>query len=194
MLNIVLFGPPGAGKGTQSEKLITKYNLDHISTGDLFRKHLKEGTELGKSAQKYMDDGYLVPDEVVIDMVDDKIKNSSHTNGFIFDGFPRTIKQAEALDKLLNSKGTPISGMISLEVPFEELKKRLLERGQVSGRVDDQHEDKINNRIKVYQKETVPVSQYYKNQGKFNAVHGVGTINDIFSNICKVVDSFKVKK
>lgn len=190
MLNIVLFGPPGAGKGTQSEKLIKKYNLEHVSTGDLFRKHLKEGTELGKSAQKYMDDGYLVPDEVVIDMVDDKIKNSSDVNGFIFDGFPRTINQAEALDNLMNSNGTPISGMVSLEVPFDELKKRLIQRGKISGRSDDQHEEKIDNRIQVYLKETVPVSKYYKNQGKFNAIYGVGSINEIFKNICKAIDLF----
>lgn len=194
MLNIVLFGPPGAGKGTQSEKLISKYNLEHISTGDLFRKHLNEGTELGKSAQKYMDDGFLVPDEVVIGMVDDKIQSSAGANGFIFDGFPRTINQAEALDKLLNGKGTPISGMISLEVPFEELKKRLLERGKISGRVDDQNEEKIDNRIQVYLKETLPVSQYYKNQNKFNAIHGVGSIDDIFNNICEVIDSLKIEK
>ncbi|GAA0891501.1 adenylate kinase [Fulvivirga kasyanovii] len=194
MLNIVLFGPPGAGKGTQSEKLISKYNLEHISTGDLFRKHLNEGTELGKSAQKYMDDGFLVPDEVVIGMVDDKIQSSTGANGFIFDGFPRTINQAEALDKLLNSKGNPISGMISLEVPFEELKKRLLERGKISGRVDDQNEEKIDNRIQVYLKETLPVSQYYKNQNKFNAIHGVGSIDDIFNNICEVIDSLKIEK
>ena len=194
MLNIVLFGPPGAGKGTQSEKLINKYNLEHISTGDLFRKHLKEGTALGKSAQKYMDDGFLVPDEVVIGMVDDKIKNSTEAKGFIFDGFPRTIAQAEALDNLMTGKGTPISGMISLEVPFEELKKRLLARGLVSGRPDDQNEDKINNRIQVYLKETVPVSDYYKNQDKFNAIQGVGSIEEIFENICQSIDTFKVEK
>lgn len=194
MLNIVLFGPPGAGKGTQSEKLISKYNLKHISTGDLFRKHLSEGTELGKAAQKYMDDGNLVPDEVVIGMVDDTIKNNPDANGFILDGFPRTINQAEALDKLMNGKGTPISGMISLEVPVEELKKRLLERGKQSGRVDDQNEEKINNRIAVYQKETLPVSQYYQHQGKFNAIHGVGSIEEIFKNICEVIDRLKVQK
>ncbi|ELR70957.1 Adenylate kinase [Fulvivirga imtechensis AK7] len=194
MLNIVLFGPPGAGKGTQSEKLIKKYNLKHISTGDLFRKHLSEGTELGKAAQKYMDEGNLVPDAVVIGMVDDTIKNNPDANGFIFDGFPRTINQAEALDTLMNGKGTPISGMISMEVPVEELKKRLLERGKSSGRVDDQNEDKINTRIAVYQNETLPVSQYYERQGKFNAIHGVGSIEDIFNNICSVIDSVKVEK
>ncbi|MTI22144.1 adenylate kinase [Fulvivirga sp. RKSG066] len=193
MLNIVLFGPPGAGKGTQSEKLINKYKLTHISTGDLFRKHLGEGTELGKLAQKYMDDGYLVPDEVVIGMVDDKIKETTDANGFIFDGFPRTVNQAEALDKLMNGKGTPISGMIALEVPFDELKKRLLERGKISGRADDQSEEKINNRIKVYQSETIPVSEFYKKQGKFTAVNGVGSIDDIFGKICGVIDGLQVQ-
>lgn len=194
MLNIVLFGPPGAGKGTQSEKLINKYNLTHISTGDLFRKHLGEGTDLGKLAQKYMDEGNLVPDKVVIDMVDEKIKSTSSDEGFIFDGFPRTVNQAEALDKLLNGKGDPISGMISLEVPFEELKKRLLNRGKDSGRADDQSEEKINNRIQVYLAETLPVAEYYKKQGKLNKVNGVGTIDEIFDNICKVVDNLPINK
>ncbi|UII21854.1 adenylate kinase [Fulvivirga ligni] len=194
MLNIVLFGPPGAGKGTQSENLINKYNLTHISTGDLFRKHLKEGSDLGKLAQKYMDDGFLVPDEVVIGMVDDKIKNTPDVNGFIFDGFPRTVAQAKALDELMSNKGTPISGMIALEVPFEELKTRLLERGKVSGRVDDQNEEKIDNRIKVYLDETLPVSEYYKEQDKFSAIDGVGSIDGIFEKICEVVDSLSVEK
>jgi len=192
MLNIVLFGPPGAGKGTQSEKLINKYNLTHISTGDLFRKHLGEGTELGKLAQKYMDDGFLVPDEVVIGMVDEKIKASKDVNGFIFDGFPRTVNQAEALDRLMESKGNPISGMISLEVPFEELKKRLLERGKVSGRADDQSEEKIDNRIKVYQDETMPVAEYYQKQNKLQTINGVGSIDDIFQKICAVIDGLVV--
>lgn len=194
MLNIVLFGPPGAGKGTQSEKLINKYNLEHISTGDLFRKHLSEGTDLGKAAKEYMDDGFLVPDEIVIGMVDDKINTTPGVKGFIFDGFPRTINQAEALDKLMNEKGAPISGMVSLEVPVEELKKRLLERGKISGRVDDQNEEKINNRIQVYLQETLPVSEFYRHQGKLNKINGVGSIDAIFQNICNVVDSFQVEK
>jgi adenylate kinase len=191
MLNIVLFGPPGAGKGTQSEKLITKYQLDHISTGDLFRKHLSEGTELGKKAQEYMDEGFLVPDEIVIGMVEDKIKSEPNSKGFIFDGFPRTVNQAEALDQLLDTNNSPISGMIALEVPFEELKRRLIERGKISGRADDQSENKINNRIQVYLDETLPVSEFYKKQSKFNGVHGVGTIDDIFEKICEVISSLK---
>ncbi len=188
MINLVLFGPPGAGKGTQSENIIKKYNLAHISTGDLFRKHLKEGTPLGKLAQQFMDEGKLVPDQVVIDMVDDKIKNDGKVNGYIFDGFPRTVAQAEALDQLMNSKGTPISCMISLEVPREELKKRLLNRGLTSGRTDDQDENKINTRIQVYLDETLPVATYYQRQGKLNTLNGVGTIDGIFTNICRVLD------
>lgn len=191
MLNIVLFGPPGAGKGTQSEKIIEKYNLNHISTGDLFRKHLSEGTDLGIKAQKFMDDGFLVPDEVVIGMVDEKIQSEKEATGFIFDGFPRTVKQAEALDTLLESKNAPISGMIALEVPFEELKKRLIGRGKVSGRADDQSEEKIDNRIKVYLDETLPVAEYYKKQSKFSGINGVGSIDDIFNKISEVIDSIK---
>ena len=192
MVNIVLFGPPGAGKGTQSEGIIKKYQLSHISTGDLFRKHLKEGSALGKLAQKYMDEGNLVPDAVVIDMVDDKIKNDGKVNGYIFDGFPRTVAQAEALDTLMNGKGNPISCMIALEVQKDELLKRLLNRGKTSGRSDDQDEAKIQNRINVYESETIPVANYYKKQGKFNSIYGIGTVDEIFTKICAVVDKFKV--
>ena len=192
MVNIVLFGPPGAGKGTQSEGIIKKYQLSHISTGDLFRKHLKEGSALGKLAQKYMDEGNLVPDAVVIDMVDDKIKNDGKVNGYIFDGFPRTVAQAEALDTLMNGKGNPISCMIALEVQKDELLKRLLNRGKTSGRNDDQDEAKIQNRINVYESETIPVANYYKKQGKFNSIYGIGTVDEIFTKICSVVDKFKV--
>ena len=191
MLNIVLFGPPGAGKGTQSEKIIAKYNLTHISTGDLFRKHLSEGSQLGKLAQKYMDDGNLVPDKVVIDMVDEKIKSSVGVAGFIFDGFPRTVKQAEALDELLNNKKAPIKGMIALEVPEDELRARIRERGKTSGRSDDQDETKITNRIKVYQEETMPVANYYKKQDKYYPIEGVGEIEEIFADICRIIDSLK---
>lgn len=190
MLNIVLFGPPGAGKGTQSEKLIEKYGLIHLSTGDLFRKHLGEGTELGKLAQKYMNEGNLVPDEIVIGMVEQKIKENPTAKGVIYDGFPRTVHQAEALDALLNEAGTPISGMVALEVEALELKKRLLERGKTSGRVDDQDEAKINNRIKVYLEETTPVAKYYEQQGKYQPVNGIGSIEVIFKEICDKIDSF----
>jgi adenylate kinase len=189
MVNIVLFGPPGAGKGTQSEGIIAKYKLSHLSTGDLFRKHLKEGTPLGKLAQQYMDAGNLVPDQVVIDMVDDRIKSDGKVNGYIFDGFPRTVAQAEALDKLMNSKNTPISCMIALEVNKGELVRRLLNRGKTSGRTDDQDEAKIQNRISVYENETMPVAKYYQQQGKYNAIPGFGSIEEIFANISKVIDA-----
>jgi len=190
MLNIVLFGPPGAGKGTQSEKIIDKYDLVHLSTGDLFRKHLGEGTELGKLAQSYMDDGNLVPDEVVIGMVKDKIATTIGAKGFIFDGFPRTVNQAVALDEVLGEFDTSVSGMVALDVPDDELRSRLIERGKTSGRADDQNMDKIDNRINVYKDETIPVANYFKEQGKLSKIHGVGGIDDIFSEIGKVVDSY----
>lgn len=188
MLNIVLFGPPGAGKGTQSEKIIAQYNLVHLSTGDLFRKHLGEGTDLGKLAQKYMDDGNLVPDEVVIGMVRDKVSTTIDPQGFIFDGFPRTVAQAIALEDMLNDFDTSISGMIALNVPDEELKSRLLERGKTSGRADDQDEVKINNRIQVYKNETLPVAKFYENLNKFNEIQGVGAIEEIYLGIRRIMD------
>ncbi len=188
MLNIVLFGPPGAGKGTQSEKIIDKFQLTHLSTGDLFRKHLGEGTDLGKLAQKYMDEGNLVPDSVVIDMVKDKIASTTGAKGFIFDGFPRTVPQAEALDHMLEEFNTTISGMIALDVPDDELRTRLLERGKTSGRADDQNVEKINNRIQVYKNETIPVANFYESQGKFSKIHGVGTIDGIFEDIAGVIE------
>ncbi len=188
MINIILFGPPGAGKGTQSTKIIEKYSLTHISTGDLFRKHLKEGTPLGQLAKGYMDKGNLVPDQVVIDMVDDKIQNSGSTSGTIFDGFPRTIPQAEALDKLLASKQAPIKILIELVVPEEELKKRLADRATKENRPDDAKPEVIENRIAVYKAETVAVAQYYKEHNKYASVIGVGDIEDIFKNICTEID------
>lgn len=191
MLNIVLFGPPGAGKGTQSQKLIEKYNLKHISTGDLFRKHLSEGTELGQKARKYMDDGKLVPDTVVIGMVGETIVENNEHDGFIFDGFPRTVAQAEALDELMEKFDMQIDGMVALEVPEEELKKRIKERGKTSGRSDDQNEEKINTRIQVYKDETMPVAKYYEKQGKLAKVNGVGSIEGIFRDICDKIEHFK---
>lgn len=189
MLNIVLFGPPGAGKGTQSENIIKKFNLSHLSTGDLFRKHLGEGTELGKLAKSYMDAGNLVPDEVVIGMVEDKIKSTPDAKGFIFDGFPRTVPQAVALDKMLSTHGTIIKVMLALDVPVEELKTRIKERAKTSGRVDDQDEAKINNRIKVYLDETMPVANYYKAQHKFHQISGVGTIEAIFEDLSTAINN-----
>ncbi len=188
MLNLVLFGPPGAGKGTQSENLIKKYNLTHISTGDLFRKNIGKKTELGKTAQKFMDEGNLVPDEIVIGMVNDKIHSTPNTNGFIFDGFPRTVAQAKALDELMQKNNTQINTMLALDVSEDELMKRLLLRGKTSGRVDDQNEVKIKNRINVYNKETTPVANYYEAQGKLNLVKGVGSIDEIFNSLSQLVD------
>jgi len=189
MLNLVLFGPPGAGKGTQSEKLIEKYKLTHISTGDLFRKHIGEGTELGKTAQKFMDNGNLVPDEIVIRMVDDKIHSNLDSSGFIFDGFPRTIAQAKALDALMQKNNTQINTMLALEVSEEELTKRILNRGKTSGRADDQDIEKIKTRVRVYNGETTPVANYYDEQGKLNTVAGVGSIGEIFNNLSNLVDT-----
>ena len=183
MLNIVLFGPPGAGKGTQSAKIIDSHSLIHIATGDLFRKHLGDNTDLGKLAKSYMDAGNLVPDEVVIGMVEDKIQENLGASGFIFDGFPRTVNQAEALDTMMSKHNLQISGMIALEVPEEELKVRIKERAKTSGRVDDQDEEKINNRIQVYNNETAPVADYYRKREKFTGINGVGSIDDIYSAI-----------
>lgn len=191
MINLVLFGPPGSGKGTQSVKLQEKYQLMHISTGDLFRMHMRENTELGKEAKSYIEKGDLVPDEVTIGMMSDKIENSPEAKGFIFDGFPRTAAQAEALDKFLNEKGTPVSKMIALDVDDDELVKRLLIRGKDSGRADDQNEEIIRNRIAVYNEKTLPVASFYEKQGKYVAVEGVGTIDEIFARLCAEVDAIK---
>jgi adenylate kinase len=188
MLNLVLFGPPGAGKGTQSEKVIEKYGLTHISTGELLRKHMCEGTDLGKTAQRYINDGRLVPDDLVIEMVGLKMDETPDTNGFLFDGFPRTVPQAGALDRLLTRKGQKITTMVALEADDEELVKRLSERGKTSGRSDDQNLEKINMRIRVYKEETMPVIGYYEQQGKYEPVNGVGSIDGIFKNICAVID------
>jgi adenylate kinase len=188
MINLILFGPPGAGKGTQSAKLIEKYSLTHISTGDLFRKHLKEGTPLGKLAQNYMSQGNLVPDKVVIDMVDDKISNSGKISGIIFDGFPRTLPQAEALDKLLEAKGAPIKILVELKVPEDELRARLADRAIKENRPDDAKPAVIENRIAVYKAETAAVADHYKKANKYGSVIGVGEVEDIFKNICVEID------
>ncbi len=191
MLNIVLFGPPGAGKGTQSERIIDKYDLIHLSTGDLFRKHIGEGTDLGQLAQQYIEEGNLVPDELVIRMVEVKIESEIDANGFIFDGFPRTVPQAKALDEMLAKKGLEIKVMLALEVEDEELRTRLRLRGKTSGRADDQNDEKINNRIKVYKSETLPVAEYYKKQSKYRGIAGIGRIEDIFNHICMAIDLVK---
>lgn len=183
MLNIVLFGPPGAGKGTQSQNLINKYGLIHLSTGDLLRSEISQGTELGLKARSIMDRGELVSDDIVIGMIEKKVDSNPSANGFIFDGFPRTKAQAEALDDLLQKKGTAISAMIALEVGDEELTRRLLERGKASGRADDQNETVIRNRINEYNNKTLPLKQYYSEQAKFHSIKGTGSVNEIFKDI-----------
>lgn len=189
MLNIVLFGPPGAGKGTQSERLVEKYKLIHLSTGDIFRFNIKQETELGKLAKSYMDKGELVPDQVTIDMLNAEVKKYNNPNGFIFDGFPRTPAQAMALDKLMQSRNSAITMMLSLHVNEEELIKRLLLRGKDSGRTDDTDESVIRNRIRVYDEQTAVASEFYQAQGKFYQIDGIGSIDDIFNRLCHVIDS-----
>ncbi|CAN5915397.1 adenylate kinase [soil metagenome] len=188
MLNIVLFGPPGAGKGTQSQKLIDKYRLIHLSTGDLLRSEIAAGTELGRKAKTLMDEGVLVPDEVVIGMIESQLQKNQGAAGFIFDGFPRTVPQAEALDQLLAQHHTSITYMIALEVSEEELTKRLLNRGLTSGRPDDRDEDLIRKRVYEYVSKTAPVANYYAGQNNVHAIMGIGSIEDIFDQICRIID------
>lgn len=187
MLNLVLFGPPGAGKGTQSEKLIAKYNLIHLSTGDLLRSQIAAGTELGLRAKQLMDKGLLVPDEVVIGMIDHKLRENQSALGFIFDGFPRTVPQAEALDQLLAQYDTQITTMIALVVEDEELIRRLLKRGETSGRPDDQNDELIRRRVLEYNSKTKPVADYYDHQDKYTAIDGIGDIETIFDGICSEI-------
>ncbi|HEX8268494.1 MAG TPA: adenylate kinase [Flavobacterium sp.] len=189
MINIVLFGKPGAGKGTQAEFLKERYNLTHISTGDVFRYNLKNNTELGQLARTYMDYGDLVPDEVTIKMLQDEVDKNPDTDGFLFDGFPRTIAQAEALDKFLQSRDMDIAATIALEANDEILVKRLLERGKTSGRADDQDEDKIRNRYQEYNEKTAPLMEYYTQQGKFHAVDGIGSIEEITNRLSTVINN-----
>ncbi|MFM7301510.1 MAG: adenylate kinase [Crocinitomicaceae bacterium] len=189
MLNVVLFGPPGAGKGTQSERLIEKYDLVHLSTGDIFRSNIKGETELGKLAKSYMDKGQLVPDSVTIDMLRSEVLKYSNPKGFIFDGFPRTNAQANALDEFLSTQNTAITLMLALEVEEEELKTRLLKRAEVSGRADDADPAIIENRIRVYNNETAPVKDYYLQQGKFISIDGIGSIDDITSRLFSAIDT-----
>ncbi len=188
MLNIILFGPPGAGKGTQSAMLIEKYNLVHLSTGDIFRYNMKNDTELGVLAKQYIEKGELVPDEVTVKMVMDFLDRNPESNGFIFDGFPRTIAQGEALDQMLSEKNQQIHIMLALEVEEDELVRRLLERGKSSGRADDQDEDTIRNRFKVYENETAPLAEYYSKQDKYMGVHGMGSIEEIFDRLCAAIE------
>jgi len=189
MLNIVIFGAPGSGKGTQSAKLIEKYGLKHVSTGDLLRAEIKANSPLGQMAESYMSKGQLVPDEVVIGMLDELIKKNSDVKGFIFDGFPRTLEQGKALDEMLEKNGQSISLVLSLEVKDEELVERLLKRGEISGRSDDNRET-IESRLKVYYDQTAPLKEFYRRQGKLHEIYGEGSIDDIFAAMEKVIDSF----
>ena len=189
MFNLVLFGPPGSGKGTQSENIVTTYNLQHISTGDLLRDEVSRHTPLGTEAKKYMDQGMLVPDEVVIGMISGKIDDMPEARGFIFDGFPRTRNQAEALDKLLEFKNTRINLVLSLEVPETDLIKRLVTRGETSGRSDD-NEEVITKRIKEYYLKTQPVASYYDNQGKLEHIAGDHPIPETFKTLSKHINKY----
>ena len=182
MLNIVIFGAPGSGKGTQSDLMKKKYNLTHISTGDVLRREIKDETELGKIAKGFIDKGQLVPDELICDMLDNVLETLKDSKGIIFDGFPRTIPQAEALEKILNKHGMEVSTLIDLQVEDKELIERLLERGKISGRSDD-NEETIQSRLKVYHSQTAPLAEHYKGKGKHTPIKGAGTIEDIFSRI-----------
>lgn len=188
MFNLILFGPPGSGKGTQSEKLVEKYGFIHLSTGNLLRQEISDKTPLGQEAKKFMDKGQLVPDEVVIGMIDSALEKDAGSAGFLFDGFPRTVAQAEALDKLLAYRKTAIHKVVALNVNEEELVSRLLKRGQTSARPDDSDEGVIRRRFEVYRQETEPVAAYYQEQEKLEAIEGVGTVEEIFEKITAVID------
>lgn len=188
MLNLILFGPPGSGKGTQSQLIIEKYKLIHISTGDLLRSEIKAGTPLGHEADKFIQKGQLVPDEVVIGMIGSVLEAHPAAKGFIFDGFPRTAAQSEALDKLLSLRKTAITMVLSLEVPEDELIRRLLERGKTSGRSDDANVEVIRARILEYHNKTVPVADHYAKVDKFKKVKGDGTIEETFALLCQEMD------
>lgn len=187
MLNIVIFGAPGSGKGTQSERIVEKFGINHISTGDVLRAEMKKGTELGKVAKGYIDQGQLLPDELIIDILASTLDSFKESNGVIFDGFPRTIAQAEALKKMLAERGQEVSVMLDLDVPEEELMTRLIKRGQESGRADD-NEETIKKRLTVYHSQTAPLIDWYKNEGKYQHIQGLGTMEGIFADIVAAVE------
>lgn len=191
MINIVLFGAPGAGKGTQAAKLSAKYNINHISTGEVIRDEIRRGTEMGRSVQDYISRGELAPDELVIGMIAEYVKSHSESAGNIFDGFPRTTPQAEAFDRIMKENGLQVDVMLELSVPEEELVQRLLLRGKDSGRADDADESVIRNRIDVYNAQTAVVADYYRNQNKYTSVDGIGTIDEIFERICEQLDKLQ---
>ena len=187
MLNIVIFGAPGSGKGTQSERIVEKYGINHISTGDVLRAEIKNGTELGKTAKGYIDQGQLIPDELMVDILASVFDSFKDSKGVIFDGFPRTIPQAEALKVMLKERGQDISVMLDLDVPEEELMTRLIKRGKDSGRADD-NEETIKKRLHVYHSQTAPLIDWYKNEKKYQHINGLGTMEGIFAEICEAVD------
>lgn len=187
MKNIVIFGAPGSGKGTQSDKIVAKYGFKHISTGDVLRGEIKNGTELGKTAKSYIDNGQLIPDSLMIDILASVYDSFGAVEGVIFDGFPRTIPQAEALKAMLAERGTEVSVMLDLEVPEEELMDRLIKRGQISGRADD-NEETIKKRLTVYHNQTSPLIDWYKNDGKHTHIKGTGELDTIFADICAAID------
>jgi len=189
MFNLIIFGPPGSGKGTQSQKITDKYNIKHISTGDILRNEVKQQTELGMKAQKLMEKGDLVPDELLIKILHSVMDKNKGTAGFIFDGFPRTLVQAKELDKLMDRMDDSIDLVISLEVPDEEVVSRLLKRAEIEERKDDNRET-IGNRLNVYKEQTSPLLDYYAEANKLEKVNGVGTIDEIFDNTCNVIDKY----
>ena len=190
MLNIVIFGAPGSGKGTQSERIVEKYGIDHISTGDVLRAEIKAGTELGMEAKKLIDNGQLIPDALMVDILAAKLDGFSGSNGVIFDGFPRTIAQAEALKAMLAARGQEVTAMIELDVPEDELMDRLLKRGLESGRADD-NEETIKKRLVVYAQQTAPLKDWYKNDGKHCYINGLGSLDRIFADIVAAIESKK---